>query len=423
MNTNIETFKASLQQASGLLNQKNYTEAKEILESLAKESIKFEENQEIEYYNFDDPVDFRIFSLLYKTNKSYKWLAIPFLSVFSYLSYIYVEEKNFLQANIYIKKAIRWAPLNLSARFEKCEIAKIQNDMETFKNITLSIYDMIYNDVDLARYYRNLGYYYIEKHDLNLAYALFTASLQFDNNPNAYGEIAYINGILKRDKYIMSAEEGKALLKANNIPFGVNKTNANLLVNILNNDSEFVSNPNIHMLLLKRIYGLTKDNHYSPYVTIQNSKVGLQMQIPRIFKPLKSEIIKEKLSPNNVLAILTSTNALFQCVYDGKCLPERFEEVYKLNIDNALKNGLKVLKEKDLNLNLEQGTKLFKLAIIDVNGLKVLHGFTLINNIFVDFSIPIDNNIDYNDVITLNNSKNVQHYLNMLSSIKEIQIS
>ena len=100
MNTNIEQFKASLQQASGLLNQKNYTEAKEILESLAKESIKFEENQEIEYYNFDDPVDFRIFSLLYKTNKSYKWLAIPFLSVFSYLSYIYVEEKNFEEANI-----------------------------------------------------------------------------------------------------------------------------------------------------------------------------------------------------------------------------------------------------------------------------------------------------------------------------------
>lgn len=420
MNTDIEQFKVKLNEAIGLLNQKKYEEAKEIFELLASESIKYEQNQDIEYYNFDDPIDFRIFSLLYKTDKKYKWLAIPFLSVFSYLSYIYVEEKNFEKANIYIRKAIRWAPLNLSSRFEKCEIAKMQNDMETFKNITLSIYDMIYNDVDLARYYRNLGYYYIEKHDLNLAYALFTASLQFDNNPNAYGEIAYINRILKRDNYLMSAEEGKALLSANNIPFGVNKTNANLLVNILNNDSEFVSNPNIQMLLLKRIYGLTKDNHYSPYVIIQNSKVGLQMKVPRIFKPVKPEIIKEKLSPNNVFAIITSTNALFQCVYDGKCLQEQFDEIYKLNIDNVLKAGLKVLKEREINLNLEQGTKLFKLAIIEINGLRVLHGFTLINNIFVDFSIPIDNNIDYNDVIALNNSKNVQHYLNMLSTLKEI---
>ena len=423
MNTNIEQFKDKLKQASDLLNQKNYAKAKEILEMLANESLQYEQSQDVEYYNFDDPIDFRIFSLLYKTQKSYQWLAIPFLSVFSYLTYIYVEEKNFPQANVYIKKAIRWAPLNLSARFEKCEIAKIQNDMETFKNVTLSIYDMIYNDVDLARYYRNLGYYYIEKHDLNLAYALFTASLQFDNNPNAYGEIAYINGILKRDRYIMSAEEGIALLNANNIPYGINKNNIKLLVNILNNDTEFVSNPNIQMLLLKRIYGLTKDNQYSPYVTVQNKKIGLQIQVPRIFKPVKPEIIKEKLSPNNVFAIITSTNALFQCVYDGKCLPERFDEIYKLNIDNVLKSGLKVLSERNINLNLEQGTKLFKLTIIEINNVRVLHGFTLINNIFVDFSIPIDNTIDYNDVIALNNSKNVQQYLNMLSTIKEIPMN
>lgn len=62
---------------------------------------------------------------------------------------------------------------------------KIEGNIETFYTITKNIYDKIFLPGDLARYYRNLGFYFIEKENYNLAVCLFLHSLSFEDTDMA----------------------------------------------------------------------------------------------------------------------------------------------------------------------------------------------------------------------------------------------
>lgn len=348
---------------------------------------------------------------------------------YSYLSYIYNEEGNYEEALNVIEKQIKIASLNLSSYFEKSEIYKMQKMWEEFKNETLKIYDKIYDTRDLAHYYRNLGYYYIEMNRFHLPYALYSASTKFENNKNAYLEMDCINQKLNRPKYNMTAEEGIKLLNDNNIAFGPKQENLNMLVEIYSTEKELIKNPSTEMLLAKKIYYLTKDKKFAPFFEAFDKTTGCSILIPRSWKPVEPEVIKEKFCSNQMFAIYTDTNALFQAVYDGKCAEKYFNEAYNLNVSNIKNNkrfNTKLLKESIIDLKLEQGFKRFNQALFEIitnenKKIYLYHDFTLINGIFVDFSINVDPNIDYNDYSKFNNQKNVHDLINVLSSILEIK--
>ena len=409
--------------------KKNFKLAKEKLLDFVKGISIFENDNETDYYNFDDIIQFIIYTRLNKTNKKVIWSSIPFYTAYSYLAYIYNEEKNYDEALKTIAMQMKIAPLNLSSYFERCETYKMQNMWEEFKNETLNIYDKIYDARDLAHYYRNLGYYYTEMNNLDLAYALYTASTKFENNKNAYWEMTYIDQKLNRPKYNMTAEEGIKLLNDNNIAFGPKQENLNMLVEIYSTEKELVKNPSTEMLLAGKIYYLTKDKRFAPFFEKIDKTTGCSIVIPRSWNPIKPEVIKEKFSKNQMFAIYTDTNALFQAVYDGKCAEEEFNEAYNLNVSNIKNNkqfNTKLLKESIIDLKLQQGLKRFNQALFEIitnenKKIYLYHNFTLINGIFVDFSIDVDSSIDYNDDSKFNNQKNVLDLIDVLSSILEIK--
>lgn len=408
---------------------KNFSLAKEKLLDFVKGISIFENDNETDYYNFDDVIQFVIYTRLNKTNKKIVWSSIPFLTAYSYLAYIYNEEKNYEEALNIIDKQMKIAPLNLSGYFEKCETYKMQKMWEQFKEETQKIYEKIYDAKDLAHLYRNLGFYYIEQNKFDLAYALYTASIQFEKHRLAYSEIMYINQQLGRENYSMSAEETLKLLDDNNIPFGVKKENIDLLISIYENEKELIKNPSTEMLLAEKIYYLTKDKRFAPFFEKIDITTGCSIVIPRSWNPIKPEVIKEKFSKNQMFAIYTDTNALFQAVYDGKCAEKNFNEAYNLNVSNIKNNkqfNTKLLKESIIDLKLQQGLKRFNQVLFEIitnenKKIYLYHNFTLINGIFVDFSIDVDSNIDYNDDSKFNNQKNVLDLIDVLSSIIEIK--
>ncbi len=407
---------------------KDLEKAKSMLLDFIKGSLTYDNDNATEYYNFNDVIEFVLYTRIKKAEKDIKWIDIPFVTAYSYLAYIYNEEGNFDEALKMIEQTIRWNPMSLSPLFEKCETYKIQKQWEKFKEITLSLYDKIYNANDLAHYYRNLGFYYIEMNNLDLAYALYTASIKFEKNNNAYGEMAYINKKLNRESYNMSAEEGLKLLKENNITFGPKQENLDRLLEIYLSEKELIKNPNVESMLANRIYQLSKDKRFVPFWELVDKTTGCSIVIPRSWSPVKEKTRKEKFGSHNMFAIYTNNNSFFQANYDGKCSKEQFEEAYKLNVDN-IKNSNKVnaklLDERTLTLKLPQGVKDFKQALFDIDLgdkiIRIIHNFTLINDIFVDFSINLDEKIDYLDKEKFNNQKNMNDIINLLSNIVELK--
>ncbi|MGN1000958.1 MAG: hypothetical protein ACI4OG_03375 [Bacilli bacterium] len=399
---------------------KNFSLAKEKLLDFVKGVSIFENDNETDYYNFDDVIQFVIYTKLNKTNKKIVWSSIPFLTAYSYLAYVYNEEKNYDEALNIIDKQMKIAPLNLSAYFEKCETYKMQKMWEQFKEETQKIYTKIYDAKDLAHLYRNLGFYYIEQNKLDLAYALYTASIQFEKHRLAYSEMMYINQQLGRENYSMSAEETLKLLDDNNIPFGAKKENVDLLISIYENEKELIKDPNTEMLLASKIYYLSEDSKFAPYYEEVDNTTGCAIIIPRSWKPIKQEVIEKEFSKNQMFAIYTDTNALFQGVYDGKCPIDEFDKAYNLNIENMKKSNMNLLYESILDLKLQKGVKKFKCALFETKGIRIYNCFTLINGIFVNFSINVSSEIDFNDSSKFNNQKNMVDLINVLSSILEL---
>lgn len=399
---------------------KNFSLAKEKLLDFVKGVSIFENDNETDYYNFDDVIQFVIYTKLNKTNKKVVWSSIPFLTAYSYLAYVYNEEKNYDEALNVIDKQMKIAPLNLSAYFEKCETYKMQKMWEQFKEETQKIYTKIYDAKDLAHLYRNLGFYYIEQNKMDLAYALYTASIQFEKHRLAYSEMMYINQQLGRENYSMSAEETLKLLDEKDIPFGVKRENVDLLISIYENEKELIKNPNTEMLLASKIYYLSKDSRFAPYYEKVDNTTGCAIIIPRSWKPIKQEVIEKEFGKNQMFAIYTDTNALFQGVYDGKCPIDEFDKAYNLNIENMKKSNMNLIYESVLDLKLQKGVKKFKCALFETKGISIYNCFTLINEIFVNFSINVSSEIDFNDSSKFNNQKNMVDLINVLSSILEL---
>lgn len=73
------------------------------------------------------------------------------------------------------------------------EVFKIQGDMKTFLQLTIGIFRFAFHSEDVARCYRNLGYYFIENHLWQDAASCYYASLQYEkDSQHAVGELNYI---------------------------------------------------------------------------------------------------------------------------------------------------------------------------------------------------------------------------------------
>lgn len=426
----IDNINNMLKEVQQLIHgeQKDFEKAKNLLLDFVNGSLAYDNDSTTEYYNFDDVIDFALYTRLNKPEKNIKWIDIPFTTAYFYLAYIYNEEQNFDEALKMIDKAIRWAPMNLGPLFEKCATCIMKKDFKQLKSITDSLYDKIYKVSDLAHYYRNLGYYYVEMNNLNLAYALYSASIKFEKSNEAYREMAYINQQLNREKYDMPAEEGLNLLKENKIPFGPKQENLNRLTDLYTSEKELIKNPTVEMQLAERIYHLTLDKRFAPFFELVDKTTGCSIIIPRSWSPVKEEIKKEKFGNKCMFAVYTDNNSLFQAIYDGKCSKEQFNDAYTLNVNNIKNNkniNIKLLDEGTLTLKLQQGMKDFKHALFDMHigdkTIRIIHYFTLINDIIVDFSINIDENIDYKDGNKFANQKNIRDMVNLLANIIELK--
>ena len=77
-----------------------------------------------------------------------------------------------------------------------------------------------YYPQDIARCYRNLGYYYVEENDFKTALALYIYSMEYEASPLAYAEIKFIQS--KTGNMELSLNECIDIIEGKNIQVGPN---------------------------------------------------------------------------------------------------------------------------------------------------------------------------------------------------------
>lgn len=177
------------------IEERNFEKAKtEIRKFLETPNNMFKEDKVSKYVTPTNPLEFLFICEDNKNEKQIRDTGMPFSIGYCALGSMLIDDKNLSEARECLENAIKWNPYNVDARFEKAETYKIEKKFEEFKEITEESYKYIYIPKHLARYYRNLGYYFIEKEEYPLAIALELYSIQIDdqNGNIATKEIMHI---------------------------------------------------------------------------------------------------------------------------------------------------------------------------------------------------------------------------------------
>lgn len=153
--------------------------------------VMFKDDRVYKYFTPRNPIEYMLI-LNDEKGKEFKETGADFSIGYTYLGSIAVEKKNFSKAREMLKQALKWNPYNTEAIFEEIEIYKMEGKLEEYKKATLETIQKIYNPLDMARFYRNLGYYYIERQEWELAKAIYLYSMRFDNGEKAQHELIYI---------------------------------------------------------------------------------------------------------------------------------------------------------------------------------------------------------------------------------------
>lgn len=185
--------------------------------------MMFEDDKVSEYHSFTNPLEEILFRKYIGAEKVVRLIPDdkPILDLYYIYGFLLFEDNQLQKAEESLKKANKINPVSARIILELSEIYKLHTPtFNKFYIYTTEALKYSYYPQDIARCYRNLGYYYIEENKLDIAAALFKYSMNFELSIMAYNELHYIKS--KGQSIDLSREEVNQLLESTNIQPGVN---------------------------------------------------------------------------------------------------------------------------------------------------------------------------------------------------------
>ena len=213
-----------------------------------------------EYHSFLNPLEEMLF---YQNIGLKKELAyIPFDEPLFDLYYIYatllMDNDDYVKAEKYFLKALRINPVSSKTILSLADIYKSKT--RTYNRFFLYNVDALkfaYRNEDIARAYRNFGFYYVEEDQLDIAAVFYDFSLNFDFNRQAFRELEYIKS--RGINTDLNQDESKAIIESKKIQVGVNPFILDTL-KIICVDLEYRKYYTGALYFYRILYDLTKDN-------------------------------------------------------------------------------------------------------------------------------------------------------------------
>ena len=183
----------------------------------------FEDDKVSEYHYFTNPLEELIFRKYVGLKKELRYIPDnqPLLDLYYVYGFLLLESKQYDRAEEYLKKAIGINPVSARIILALTEIYKVHT--YTLNECFIRTSDALkysYYPQDIARCYRNLGYYYVEENDFKTALALYIYSMEYEASPLAYAEIKFIQS--KTGNMELSLNECIDIIEGKNIQVGPN---------------------------------------------------------------------------------------------------------------------------------------------------------------------------------------------------------
>ncbi len=225
-----------IEEAQFNIYRKKFDLAKDILTSSVEkveELGMYQDDEVSEYHTFNEPMEDILYKYRYQPEKTSRQAPEPLSELYLTLGSVLFELDEMDAAQIALEKAMRWNPMDAAIRFEHAELFKKKGDMDEFFKLTMQILPNVYRSRHIARCYRNLGYYFVEKALWKVAATCYILSIHYDQDASrAQSELWYIQQNAGSDFSMPSNEEIGEIVKQYNIPLGADRDVVGIAIGI-----------------------------------------------------------------------------------------------------------------------------------------------------------------------------------------------
>lgn len=402
-------YKDKIIEIDKMIKNKQYIAAKRELENIiAMEEFKVPEDEQATHYSFYNYIEAAIYFNKYRPQKKNIDPNNNIAEVYFFLGYIEYENKNCEKAIEYLDKGLEWNPVSVQIMSEKINVYRSMGDWEKYRVEIEKAHEFIYEVPLMAKYYRDLGFYYTEKGMFDVSNALYSYSRYFVDDELVRNELMYIAQQEHREPRFSTMEEIEYLFKKYNIPQVI----SNNIIQIIYGEYQRLlkDNPNIPVTkyLARVLYDITKDKQFMLYVPTHDDITGINLMMPESWRVLdKNKYNELGVSSNTTFLFLNEYNQLISIVCDGKCSKDELDAAYQKNIKNMKKQGIEIVAEFSI-----EGQKNIKQVFVDSckNDMKVriLQNYLVLNGYLFNISWEVESNVNPNEIL-----KNINNGLEM----------
>ena len=174
-----------------------------------------------EYHTFKEPFEDVLYRFRFKPDKDIRQADIPYSEIYLLYGTVLFELKDYEKAKSVLQTALKWNPIDSQIHFEYAEVFKVTGDLEEFFNLTCEDFKLVYRSADIARCYRNLGFYFIEKELYKEAAGCYFMSILNDpESKQAMSELYYIGTKTGKEVLQPSEKEMKKISNKYGFPLG-----------------------------------------------------------------------------------------------------------------------------------------------------------------------------------------------------------
>lgn len=199
INNDSSGTEAALEEIRFNIYKKNYDKALKMIEDLVKkveELNMFQDDQVSEYHIFDEFFEEILYRHKYNPSKDLRRAQIPYTEIYSLYGGLLVELNQLDKARESLEKGLRWNPMNFQIMSEYIETFKMEGNMDKFFETTIEAFGIAIHATHVARCFRNLGYYFVERKLYPEAIATYLLSTRFEkDSKQVQSELYYINQV------------------------------------------------------------------------------------------------------------------------------------------------------------------------------------------------------------------------------------
>lgn len=205
------------------IQNNDYETALEKLDTFMKTNPKLYENDKVnEYHSFQNPLEELIFNEFIGCEKELRYIPDnqPIEDLYYAYGFLLRDASRLDEAETALKDALNLNPVSTKIILELCDIYKMRTP--TFNKFYFYNMDALryaYSGYELARIYKNFGFYYYEEGNIELTIACYKYSLKYENDPFTRERVELIES---NKKITLSDEECMEYMKSKHIKCGAN---------------------------------------------------------------------------------------------------------------------------------------------------------------------------------------------------------